>query len=109
MTLRLLPFFDREWVVTPYIGGGLNAWWYEEDKSRGKDTDGWKYGYHGVFGLRVLLDRFDPKQARLVKENYGLMHTYFTLEAVYNWINNLGDSRLDLGGAFYQAGVLFLF
>ena len=27
----------------------------------------------------------------------------------FNWIDNLGDSQLDLGGGFFQAGILFLF
>lgn len=109
MTLRFIPFRNIGRVLSPYIGGGPSIWWYQEDKLDKKDIDGCKYGYHGVLGLRVLLDQLDPKHARLMSENYWVLDTYFTLEAVYNWIDNYGDSQLDLGGPFFQAGILFLF
>ena len=109
MNFRFLPIRDIGNIFTPYIGVGVNTWWYGEDKSRGKDKNGWKYGYNGVLGLRLLLDHFDLKNAEAFERLYGVRHTYLTLEAVYNRIDNLKDNRLDLSGLFYRAGVLFLF
>jgi hypothetical protein len=109
MTLRWIPLGHSEHVLTPYLGGGIDAWWYQEDETNGKDIDGWKYGYHGLCGVRLLLDPFDPKHAKSLEKGFGVKDTYLTLEMVYNWIDDFGDSRLDLGGIFYQAGILFLF
>ncbi|MGA1863463.1 MAG: hypothetical protein ACMUHX_00210 [bacterium] len=109
MTFRWVPFGYSGHVMNPYLGGGIDAWWYQEEEPDGKDIDGWKYGYHGLCGIRLLLDTFDPKHARSLERDFGVKDTYFTLEMVYNWIDNFGDSRLDLGGIFYQAGILFLF
>jgi hypothetical protein len=109
MTFRWIPFENSGHVLTPYLGGGINAWWYQEDEPKGEDMSGWNFGYHGLCGVRFLLDRFDPKHARLLEKDFGVKDTYLTLEVVYNWINDFGESRLDLGGAFYQAGILFLF
>ncbi|MGA1841844.1 MAG: fibronectin type III domain-containing protein [bacterium] len=109
MTLRWIPFGYSGHVLNPYLGGGIDAWWYQEEEPDGKDIDGWKYGYHGLCGIRMLLDPFDRKHARSLEKDFGVKDTYITLEMVYNWIDDFGDSRLDLGGIFYQAGILFLF
>jgi hypothetical protein len=109
MTFRWIPFRNPGHILTPYLGGGINAWWYQEDKIKGKDTNGWNYGGHGLCGVRLLLDQFDPKNAKFLEKDFGVIDTYLTLEVIYNWINNFGGSRLDLAGAFYQVGVLFLF
>jgi hypothetical protein len=109
MTFRWLFFQNPEKILIPYLGGGINIWWYKEEKPRGKNTEGWKYGAHGSCGVRLLLDKFDPKHADFLSSGFGVKNTYLTLDFVYHWIDNFGESRLDLGGTFYQAGILFLF
>ncbi len=108
-TLRWLPLHNTGWLPNPYIGGGIDIWLYKEDKFISKNIDGSKYGYHGVFGLRILLDPFDTDHAEIIYDDFGIIDTYFILEAVYNSIDNFGKSRLDLGGLLYQAGIMFLF
>ena len=109
MTFRWIPFDYPEQILIPYLGGGINAWWYQEDKPKRENRDGWKSGYHGLLGVRFLLNQFDPEHARVLEKEFGIIRTYLNFEMVYHWIDNFGESRLDLGGAFYQAGILFLF
>ncbi|MGA1843124.1 MAG: hypothetical protein ACMUIS_01005 [bacterium] len=109
MTVRWVPYRTRGGVLLPYVGGGVDAWWYQEGKPLGKDRDGWNFGYHGLCGIRILLDHFDPKHAEVLERDHGIEDTYFTLEATYSRVDNFGASGLDLGGPLFQAGVQFLF
>jgi len=109
MSMRWVPFRTPGGILLPYVGGGVDAWWYREEKPLGKDRDGWHSGYHGLCGIRILLDHFDPRHSEALERDYGIVDTYFTLEATYNRVDNFGGSGLDLGGTLFQAGVQFLF
>ncbi len=109
MTFRWIPIRGSGHILVPYLGCGIDAWWYQEDELKGKDISGWNYGYHGLCGVRFLLDRLDSKHADSLEKDFRVRDTYLTLEVVYNRINDFEDSRLDLGGALYQVGILFLF
>ncbi len=90
--------------VVPYLGAGFDAWAYRE-KTEGEKVEGVKYGYHGLLGLRLLLDWLDPKAANWIQKE-GIENTYLVFEARHNRINNFGENKLDLTGPIYKVGIL---
>jgi len=100
--------YAREQKLIPYLGGGLDGWGYLEDKA-GHSTKGVKYGYHGLAGVRLLLDWLDPHAAKSSLQEYGVENTYLVLEARWVKIDSFGENKLDLSGPLYKAGLLWEF
>ncbi|MEW6378231.1 MAG: hypothetical protein AB1611_01355 [bacterium] len=95
--------------LVPYFGGGMDAWGYREKKEGDKTIKGDKYGYHGLAGIRFLLDWLDPEAAGSSEQEYGINNTYLVLEARWLKIDNFGENKLDLSGRLYRLGLLWEF
>ena len=98
----------QDQLLVPYVGAGLDAWYYKERVAGERSAQGIKSGYHGLIGAKLLLDRIDPKAAPRMKE-FGINNTYLALEMRYNKIDNFGDSALNLSGPIYKVGILVEF
>ncbi|MGA1825643.1 MAG: hypothetical protein ACMUIP_13370, partial [bacterium] len=108
-TLRILPFgFDMDWFMVPFIGFGLDCWFFREDTGD-SNSDSYLTGYHGVFALRFLMDKIEPREAELLKEDYGVKNTYLTLGIQWNQIDDFTDEGLDLSGENIFLEVEFFF
>jgi len=100
--------YAQEQKLIPYLGGGLDAWGYQENKA-GNSIEGGKYGYHGLAGVRFLLDWLDPQAAKNSFQEYGIEDTYLVLEARWLQIDNFGEHKLDFSGPLYRIGLLWEF
>ncbi len=104
-------YYDDQ-VLVPFIGGGFDFYHLRNDKAlaeEDRDNDKWKYGYHGVGGVQILLDYFSPDQARDMKNNWKIENTYLNAEVKYSVVDNFSADDLDLGGIIYTAGLRFEF
>jgi hypothetical protein len=101
--------YAREQKLIPYLGGGLDTWGYQEVKEDDETIKGVKYGYHGMAGIRFLLDWLDPLAAKSSSQEYGIENTYLVLEARWLKIDNFGENKLDLSGPLYRVGLLWEF
>jgi hypothetical protein len=101
--------YTRDQKLVPYLGAGLDAWGYQEDKEDDDSVKGAKYGYHGLAGVRFLLDWLDLDAAKSSLQEFGIDNTYLVLEARWLRIDNFGDNKLDLSGPLYRIGLLWEF
>ncbi len=104
-------YYDDQ-VLVPFIGGGFDFYYLRDEMAFAevdRDEDKWKYGYHGVGGIQILLDYFGSKQARDMKSKWKIENTYLNVEAKYSVVDNFGADDLDLGGVIYTAGLRFEF
>ncbi len=90
-------------LISTYIGGGLDFWYYKEENEykEFEAFDDEKYGvggYHGKIG--VYLKTADKD----IKKEVGVI-----LEVVYSKIDRLGENELDLGGIHYNFGIFYMF
>ncbi len=104
--------FDEDQWLVPYAGGGWTRMFYREKIEAQSSARGFADGYHGRAGLQFLLDNVDPGAANTFALEYGVIHTYFFLEAEY--VRAMADSAdntvtYNLGGTSYLAGFLFEF
>ena len=103
--------FNEEQFLVPYAGGGYTRMFYRQNIEGQGTAKGAVNGYHGRAGLQFLLDRIDVRSANNMYMDYGILHTYFFLEAQY--ISAKSDTNsggtIDLGGTSYLAGFLFEF
>jgi hypothetical protein len=95
-------------LVIPYIGGGFTKILYREAVEGQGSTHGSANGYHARGGLQFLLDGADRDAANAMYLDYGVMHTYFFVEAEYT-VAKVKEVSTDLGGTAYLAGFLFEF
>jgi hypothetical protein len=95
-------------LVIPYIGGGFTKILYREAVEGQGGTHGSANGYHARGGLQILLDGADRDAANGMYLDYGVMHTYFFVEAEYT-VAKVKEVSTDLGGTAYLAGFLFEF
>ncbi len=93
--------------IIPYFKGGLDYAYFRESTA-GTTTQGVKYGMHGVGGLQFPLAQYSD-DAAMMDQKYGINDVHFTIEALYQWINNFGGGGLDLSGWIFSAGLLFTF
>lgn len=96
-------------LIVPYIGAGLSYNLYWESVKDGDQIKGGMWGYHATGGLRLLLDRLDPLNARSLREDYGISGTYLVIGATRSVVNDFGGQNVDLGGLNYQGGLVFEF
>ncbi|MCL6584450.1 MAG: hypothetical protein K6U11_12530 [bacterium] len=96
-------------MLVPYFGGGFDAWGYQEKEEGDDPVRGGKYGYHGLVGVRLLLDWLDHRAAESSRQEFGIENTYLVFEAKWLKINNFGESKLDFSGRLYRAGLLWEF
>ncbi len=108
--------FSERQVIVPYIGGGWTRMYYREEIENQSTVRGHADGYHGRAGLQFLLDGLDQSAANSFFLEFGVIHTYFFLEAqrarvLINTFDAVTNSpvTLNLGGTSYLAGLLFEF
>jgi hypothetical protein len=94
--------------VVPYAGGGFTKILYREAIEGQGSVKGSANGYHARGGLQFLLDGVDRAAANGLYLDYGIIHTYFFVEAEYT-VAKVKQVSADLGGIAYLAGFLFEF
>jgi hypothetical protein len=103
--------FARDQAMVPYLGAGGDYYYYMQERSDGKDKlSGGKRGYHGLGGMKILLDYFDKEHAAKLDDDYGINNTYLDFEAKYSVVDNWGkkDGYIFSGWTF-SGGLLFEF
>lgn len=108
-------FNEDQWVV-PYVGGGWTRVYYKERIEYQPIIRGSVDGYHGRAGVQFLLDGVDPQASTNLFLEYGVLHTYFFIEAqtISATIDQLDTAtytqkKIDLGGTSVLGGMLFEF
>ena len=94
--------------LIPYVKVGVDYVYYRESLS-GSATQGLKLGMHGGGGIQINTKVFGEHVLEEMDEDFGLNSMFFTLEAMYHWIDNFGGEGLDLSGPVYSIGLLFEF
>ena len=117
MTYKLYPIdlfvmlrgvvIDSQWVV-PYVSGGWTRTYYRETFQDGETVRGSADGYHIRGGLQFSLDILDQMAATRMYSDYGVLHTFFFIEAEKSRVVERSTS-INLGGKAYHAGLLFEF
>ena len=92
-------------LVVPYLAGGYSRYFYRREIEDGDTVRGHLSGYHGRAGLKLLLNRVDPGNARRAKNLWGLQRTYWLVEGEYAKVDDFGDASTDLGGWTFLTGV----
>ncbi|MDH5544551.1 MAG: hypothetical protein OEZ43_03095 [Gammaproteobacteria bacterium] len=97
--------FRNQWVV-PFVGGAYGRMTYRQQVTYQPDIIGNLYGSTVFAGARILLDGLDLNAAKLLREDYGIAHSYLTLELRRLSAEKSGQ---DLGGNFLFGGLNLLF
>jgi hypothetical protein len=97
--------FWNEQFLVPVIGAGGDYWYYKEDNEFSKDVEGFKYGWHGLAGVGILLDKLDPS-SRIALKEYDIENVILEIEARYCSMQTKG---LNLSGIGVSAGLLIEF
>ena len=130
-SMRLLPLslsltyaFDLlaerlSFPFVPFGSVGLDYvfWWIydgegdvaQSDDPKGKGKGG-TYGFHGSFGLRLLLDVLSPDMAQSFDLDMGVNNSFLFVEYLITSISNFGDPdalNLSSGSVFF--GIAFEF
>jgi len=108
--LYRLKFFEDQLVV-PFLGGAANYYYFYESRMESSDKiDGGKWGYCGLGGLQLLLDKADRRASNAMKTEYGIDNTYLFYEFRYTVIDDWGEEEgMDLSSQMHMLGLLFEF
>jgi hypothetical protein len=98
---------DDQWLV-PYIGGGWTRMYFREEVPEQFSVRGFADGYHVRGGLQLSLDNLDHEASSSMFRDYGVIHTYFFIEAEHTAAVQRSTS-INLGGTAYLGGLLFEF
>lgn len=112
--------FRTGFPLIPYAKGGLAyaLWWgfdgngdvstYTGADNKVTEAQGGVAGLHGVVGMRLLLDVFEPKAARGFDLEMGVNHSYLFVEYQVLSLTNFGDAKaLDLSDEVIMFGLGF--
>lgn len=109
--------FDSDQLIVPFVGAGYRRVSYRLKVGNNDDVTGGANGWVGRGGFDVLLNSLDPSSASGLREDYGVVRSYFRLEA--QWAKaeapedplTLGATGedIDLGGTTFLAGLRFEF
>lgn len=102
MTLRGA-FSPDQWLV-PYIGVGISRYSYRVETEQQSDITGSLNGYQYRAGLQLLMDNLEKSSAYNLDRSFGIVNTYFFLEAQQLEVNS---DNSDLGGTAYLGGIRF--
>jgi len=109
VTLRARINFIEDQVLVPFGGGGADAYWFlGEDKIEGYDI-GQQAGYHWEGGLQILLDYFDPTQAKEIQKRWGVDNSYLSLGYRRSRVDGFGEAKVDIGGELYFGEIILEF
>lgn len=98
---------DNQWVI-PYVSGGWTRMYFREKFPEGDPVRGSADGYHVRGGLQFSLDILDQIAANRMFVDYGVLHTFFFIEAEKIRAVQRSTS-INIGGTAYHAGLLFEF
>lgn len=96
-------FTPEQWLV-PYLGLGLSRYSYLIETEQQPDVSGSLSGYQYKAGIRLLLDNLDKSSAYNIDRTFGIVNTYFFLEAQRIKVNT---NDADLDGTAYLGGIRF--
>lgn len=94
-------------ALVPFVRTGFDYVYFREG-DRGGAIQGVKCGMHGGGGLQINIGDLGDIQWEIDQE-FGINDLFVTLEGRYQWIDNFGQSGLDLSGGIYSLGLLFEF
>ena len=97
-------FAAGQWVV-PYAGGGYTRFFYRQSIDNQGYSKGSVNGLHVRAGLQFLLDPLDKQAAREIYKNYGVINSYFIVEAKKTKAE-AGSPALDIGGTSFRTGIM---
>ena len=108
--LYRLKFFEDQLIV-PFLGGAVHYYYFYEGRLESSEkVDGGKWGYSGLGGLQLLLDKADRRASNALKMDYGIDNTYLFYEFRYTVVDDWGEEQgLDLSSMIHMAGLLFEF
>jgi hypothetical protein len=102
--------------LVPYAKLGLGfAFWRASDAGEAAHVDGvsgrgHSYGYQFALGGMLLLDAFDPADARTADANIGLNHSYVFAEWYLSQLDGFGSGdQLQVGTNTWTLGLAFEF
>jgi hypothetical protein len=102
--------------LVPYAKLGLGfAFWRATDAGEAAKVDGvsgrgHSYGYQFALGGMLMLDAFDPADARTADANIGLNHSYVFAEWYLSKLDGFGaNDQLQVGTNTWTAGLAFEF
>ena len=98
--------FKEEQILVPYAGAGLDYVVFRESVD-GDSIKGLKFGFHGMGGVALLLDRIEEIGSAL--EHSGIDDVYFTVEGRYSKIDSFKSTGLDLSGFSAYFGFMMAF
>ena len=98
-------FWDKQ-ILVPYVWGGYDWWYFEEDLEEADDTEGDKNGWHWGAGVGILLDPMDKPAAATMKRWWGVDDTYLVLAYEEARVGEDEDG-IDFSGVMYSAGLRF--
>lgn len=101
--------FEDNQLLVPYFGGGCTRVTYHHSVEGEETAIGGLNGYHARAGVKLLLNRLDPNNAKNLYSDWGIVHTYFLLEGQYSRVNDFENSSINLGGWSYFGGFQFEF
>lgn len=109
LTLRARINFIEDQVLVPFGGGGADVYWFfGDEKIKGYDI-GQQAGYHWEGGLQILLDYFDPTQAKEIQKRWGVDNSYLSLGYRRSRVDGFGKAAVDIGGEFFFGEIILEF
>lgn len=109
LTLRARLNFIEDQVLVPFGGGGaVVCWFLGDNKIDGEDIDR-QEGYHWEGGLQILLDFFDPKQAKEIQKRWGVDNSYLSVGYRRTELDSFGKDKVDIGGELFFGEILLEF
>ncbi|MDH5219559.1 MAG: hypothetical protein OEX19_17765 [Gammaproteobacteria bacterium] len=98
-------FAEGQWVV-PYAGVSYGRSFYRQKIAFQSDVRGATNGYTLKAGMKLLLDKMDHSSAKLLKEGFGVQHSYWIVE-YQKLVLTAGD--VDIGGHYLFSGLALSF
>jgi hypothetical protein len=101
--------------LVPYAKLGVGfAFWRASDAGEGANVDGvdghgHSYGPQFALGGMLMLDAFDPTDARTADANIGLNHSYVFGEWYVSKLDGFGGDQLQVGTNTWTLGLAFEF
>lgn len=99
---------SRQLGIPFNFAGKLGYQWMHWDAESGgsDDADGWSQGVLWAGQVALDLDTFEPRQARMLDEEWGINHSFLFFE-IFGF--EPGGSSLEIGDTTWTAGLGFVF
>jgi len=104
-TVRYRFQYIEKQMFIPYIDGGVQGDYYNEDIKDHGDESGFTAGYHGSLGVRMSLNAFAADDSEVFYQITGVKETFLVMQGRYEVIDRFGQEEFDLGGWVLTMGV----